>query len=192
MPQVLFQIVISSPPRGAKREGLELKGLWYSFIESFSTVLACFDGQASRALRRPYLEEAGLDSHHRSRIGCGPAHLPGTLAGGDPMGTTRDHAPHRTPARGFARALSPSPELSESPRHLFPASQDHVSRSLARTLRTGAPGANLVGLFYLDPIALRADAHGDLRMNRRSYDSDRVEWIIGTLPVEVARRGRGL
>jgi hypothetical protein len=56
------------------------------------------------------------------------------------MGTTRDHAPHRTPARGFARALSLSPEFSISPRHLLPASQDHVSRSLARTLRTDALG----------------------------------------------------
>jgi hypothetical protein len=56
------------------------------------------------------------------------------------MGTARDRAPHRTPARGFARSLSPPPEFSLFSRHVLGAPQDHASHSLARTPRMDVPG----------------------------------------------------
>ena len=136
--------------RSGKQLGIEPKGLWCPFIDRVSADLGCLDGRVSCALRSPHLEESGLDCHARSRICCGPAHLPGTSAGGDPMETARNRAPHRTPARVFVRPLSPPPEFSLSSRQLLGAPPGPRIAIPGPHPEDGYPrGTNLVDLFYL-------------------------------------------
>ena len=66
------------------------------------------------------------------------------------MGTVRDRAPHRTPARGFARPLSPPPEFSLSSRHVLGPPPGPRIAIPGLHHEDGCPrGTNRVDLFYL-------------------------------------------